>query len=213
MPVGPSAKIRDPASALRLLKLFEFVAGRVGLAIDVVTTDGSRPIGRGVGPLLEADDVLAVLERRTEAPSDLREKSIRLAGRLLETDPAVPGGAGEARARELIATGAARRKLDDIIDAQGASPLRARLGALTHEITAPRAGRVSAIDCLRIATIARLAGAPTDAGAGLKLLKDIGEEVRPGEPLYRIYGEEPSEFGFAVEAAHMQSGMVLESPQ
>jgi hypothetical protein len=41
-------------------------------------------------------------------------------------------------------------------------------------------------------------------------LKDVGDEVRAGEPLYRIHGEEPSEFGFAVEAAREDSGFVLE---
>jgi thymidine phosphorylase len=209
MPVGPSAKIRDPASALRVRKLFEFVASRMGIAIEVVATDGSRPVGRGVGPVLESRDVLAVLTGDPAAPRDLLDKSVRLAGRLLEIDPDVHGGRGEDRARELLVSGAARRKLDQIIDAQGPSPIASQLGALAHEVTATRPGRIAAVDCLRIATVARLAGAPTDPGAGLLLLKDVGDEVRAGDPLYRIYGEEPSEFGFAVEAAGEDSGFSL----
>ena len=113
------------------------------------------------------------------------------------------------RARDLIASGAARRKLDQIIQAQGPSPISSTVGGLIHEVTAPRPGRVASIDCLRIATVARLAGAPTDPGAGLLLLKDVGDDVRAGDPLYRIHGEEPSEFGFAVEAALESSGFVL----
>jgi thymidine phosphorylase len=210
MPVGPSAKIRDASAALRVRKLFEYVASRMGLAIDVVATDGSQPVGRGVGPLLETEEVLAVLERRPDRAQDLEAKSIQLAGRLLEIDPGVPGGRGEARASELLASGAARRKLDEIIAAQGPSPIRAEPGALTHEVTAPRAGRVAAIDCLRIATVARLAGAPTDAGAGLKLLRGVGEMVRAGDPLYRIYADGRSDFSFAVDAAGEDSGVALE---
>ncbi len=209
VPVGASAKVRDAPSALRLRKLFEFVALRTGLAIDVVTTDGSRPIGRGVGPLLETRDVLAVLERQPDAPRDLADKAAMLAGRLLETDPDVAGGRGADLARELIASGAARRKLDEIIDAQGPSPIRAELGGLTHEVLASRPGRIAAIDCLRIARVARLAGAPTDTGAGLQLLKSVGDDVRAGDPIYRIHGEEPSEFGFAVEAAQAESGFAV----
>jgi thymidine phosphorylase len=212
MPVGPTAKIRDASGALRLRKLFEFVAARMGVSIDVVATDGTRPVGRGVGPLLETQDVLAVLDRRPDAPRDLADKAVMLAGRLLEIDPDVPGGRGPDRARELIASGAARRKLDEIIEAQGPSPVRAQLGGMAHEVTAPRAGRIAAIDCLRIAAVARLAGAPTDVGAGLTLLKGVGDEVRAGEPLYRIHGDEPSEFGFAVEAAGDDSGFALERP-
>ncbi|MGL1138575.1 hypothetical protein ACSIJM_24055, partial [Vibrio parahaemolyticus] len=77
-----------------------FVAARFGLTLEVALTDGSRPIGRGVGPELEIRDVLAVLDRDGAAPMDLRAKAIELAGRLLEFDPGVRGGAGAAQARE-----------------------------------------------------------------------------------------------------------------
>lgn len=207
LPIGPSAKVRDRRSAIRLKKLFEYVADRLGLGIDVAITDGREPIGFGVGPALEARDVLAVLEGRAEGPEDLREKSLKLAGRLLEADPGLPGGKGEARARELLESGAARAKLDQIAAAQGASPIDGRLGELVHEVRALRTGFVSEIDCLRIASIARLAGAPTDAGAGIDLLKKVGAPVRAGDPLYRIYGCDAAEFGFAVDAAHESPGI------
>jgi thymidine phosphorylase len=161
--------------------------------------------------VLETRDVLAVLDNRPDAPRDLLDKSVMLAGRLLEVDPAVQGGRGEERARELVASGAARAKLDQIIAMQGPSPIRAELGELTHVVTAQRSGHVAAIDCLRIAAVARLAGAPTDPGAGLLLLRDVGDAVRPGDPLYRIHGVEPSEFRFAVEAAEEASGFALET--
>ena len=211
LPVGPGAKMRDPEAALRLRKLFEFVADRVGLKVEVVETDGSQPIGRGVGPALEARDVLAVLRGEPGAPGDLKEKSIRLAGRLIELDPDCPGGSGEARARELIASGEALRKLEAIAGAQGPSPLAGGLtpGRLVCEIPAARDGTVTGVDCLRIARIARLAGAPSDPGAGLDLLKRRGEQVRRGEPLYRLHAEDPSDFALACEAVGEDSGFVL----
>ncbi len=206
MPVGPFAKLRDTSAALRLRKLFEFVGARLGLTIDILTTDGSQPIGRGVGPVLEARDVMAVLENRADAPADLREKAIVLAGRVLEFDDGVSGGSGAARARELLESGAAAAKLEEIAAAQGPSPLNNELAPLVYEVPAPHSGWIEAIDCLRIARIARLAGAPTDAGAGLELLKRNGDAVRAGEPLYRIYGLDPADFGFAREAADAVSG-------
>lgn len=211
VPVGPTAKVRDRRQALRLKKLFEYVADGTGLSIEVLLTDAIEPIGRGVGPVLEARDVTAVLENRADAPEDLREKSIRLAGRVLEVDPALRGGAGERRARELLESGAAAEKMAQICQAQGASPLKNATGDLIHEVRAAGSGRVAAIDCLRIATIARLAGAPTDPGAGLELLRKTGETVRTGEPLYRIYGSEISDFGFACEATGEDPGVRIES--
>ncbi|HET9158989.1 MAG TPA: thymidine phosphorylase family protein [Caulobacteraceae bacterium] len=206
VPVGPTAKVRNRSDALKLKQLFEFVADRLGMTVEVVLTDGGQPIGRGIGPALEARDVRAVLERRPEAPVDLREKAIRLAGLLLETDPQVRGGSGAERARELVDNGAAARKLDDIIAAQGPSPIKPTPGEHTGEITARLDGVVEAIDCLQIARIARLAGAPTDAGAGVDLLCKTGDRVRAGEPLFRLHGSDASDFAFAAEAAAQDSG-------
>ncbi|HVK41280.1 MAG TPA: thymidine phosphorylase family protein [Phenylobacterium sp.] len=206
VPVGPSTKIRDRRAALRLKKLFEHVAGRLGLSLEVLLTDAVEPIGFGVGPALEARDVRAVLERRPEAPVDLLEKSVMLAGRMLEADPAIPGGEGQARARELLRSGAAGRKMEEIMAAQGPSPKSNVIAPLVHEVVATRAGRVTQIDCLRIASIARLAGAPTDTGAGVDLLHKVGAYVAAGEPIFRIHGAEATDFGFACEAAAIDDG-------
>ena len=53
---------------MRLRKLFEFVGDRFGRTIDVITTDGRQPIGNGIGPVLEANDVMAVLGNEPDAP-------------------------------------------------------------------------------------------------------------------------------------------------
>ncbi len=209
VPVGRTAKVRDRRSALRLKKLFEYVAAGIGISVEVLLTEANEPIGRGVGPVLEARDVAAVLENGPDAPQDLKEKALQLAGRLLEFDPQLRGGQGERRARELLESGAAAAKMEQICEAQGPPPVKAALGALAHEVCASRDGRVAAIDCLRIATVARLAGAPTDPGAGLQLLRKTGEAVARGEPLYRIYGSSPADFGFAVEAAGEDSGVAV----
>ncbi len=68
IPVGPTAKVANAAEAMRLRKLFEFVGDHFGIAVEVVTTDGRQPIGRGIGPVLEARDVMAVLAQRPGAP-------------------------------------------------------------------------------------------------------------------------------------------------
>jgi thymidine phosphorylase len=99
LPVGPAAKLTNATEAMRLRKLFEFVGDHFGISVEVVTTDGRQPIGNGIGPVLEAQDVMAVLANEPGAPLDLREKSLRLAAHLLEYDPELRGGAGYARAR------------------------------------------------------------------------------------------------------------------
>lgn len=98
------------------------MASQCNLTIDVVITDGRQPIGNGIGPVLEARDVMRVLENDPAAPNDLRQKALRLAGRMLEFDPDVRGGDGFAIARDILESGRALAKMDDIVRAQGQSP-------------------------------------------------------------------------------------------
>ena len=56
---------------------------KFNLKLEVILTDGSQPIGNGIGPVLEIIDVIKVLKRQSP-PKDLEEKSIMLAGKLLE---------------------------------------------------------------------------------------------------------------------------------
>jgi thymidine phosphorylase len=210
-PVGPTAKVANAAEAMRLRKLFEFVGDHFGINVEVVNTDGRQPIGRGIGPVLEARDVMAVLGNEPGAPADLREKSLRLAAHLLEYDPQLRGGAGYARAKEMLDSGAALKTMERIIDAQGPSVCRSDLGALTAEVLATDDGVIASIDCLRINRLARTAGAPIDKGAGIDLFKKIGDRVEKGEPLYRIHAYDQSEYDLAVAGANVNSGFAIEN--
>ncbi|MFZ0887965.1 MAG: thymidine phosphorylase, partial [Candidatus Binataceae bacterium] len=62
IPVGPTAKVRTLAAADNLANLLRAVATKIGLRLDVQLTQAPAPVGRGIGPRLEALDVLAVLE-------------------------------------------------------------------------------------------------------------------------------------------------------
>ena len=210
IPVGPTAKVRSQSDAVRLRKLFEYVAKRLGIVTDVIITDGSQPVGRGVGPVLEARDVMSVLRNDGDAPADLRDRAVMLAGRVLEFDPELEGGKGYARALTLLASGAALAAMERIIAAQGprVPPL---LGTHRFEVKALSDGRVASIDCERITRIARLAGAPMDKGAGIDLLHKVGAEVRVGDPLYVIYAHSETGLGFARDLADEHTGYQLMS--
>ena len=210
IPVGPTAKVRTQTEALRLRKLFEYVGDRSGLNLEVVITDGRQPIGNGIGPALEARDVLRVLQNDVMAPRDLKEKALQLAGRILEFDPDIRGGQGYELARDLLESGRAWKKMQSIIQAQGKITDKAHTAAYQHTVTAQTDGRVSAIDNLQIARIARLAGAPMDKNAGLDLHCKTGDAVCPQTPLYTLYAEYPADFAFAKDAIAVNNGYTLE---
>jgi thymidine phosphorylase len=131
---------------------------------------------------------------------------LRLAGRVLEFDPDVRGGDGFDIARDILDSGRALTKMQDIINAQGRQSERFEPGPLVLAVKADRAGAVTSIDNFQLARIARLAGAPMDKGAGVDLLKKLGERVEEGEPLYKVHASFRSDFQFAASLVESDNG-------
>lgn len=203
IPAGPGAKVRSADHGAHLGARFERLAARLGLRLKTLVTDGSQPIGRGVGPVLEMRDVLGILRGEAVAPVDLRDKALALAGELLELTGAASTGTGAAKAAAIVDSGAALAKFEGIRSAQGAREL-GHPGRQTHDLPAATAGRVSAIRNDVVARVARLAGAPRDSGAGIDLLVHAGDVVAAGQPLLRVHAESAQllEFALAYLAEH-----------
>lgn len=196
MPVGPTAKVRSAGDADRLQVLLEQVAAAFGLQTSVQRTDGNQPVGRGIGPALEARDVLAVLRRSPDAPADLRSRALKLAAEVLELCSDSPAGTGEARASSLLDSGAAWAKFRAICQAQGAFR-EPDVAPLIDPIPAGRVGRITAIDCRRLARVAKLAGAPNVPVAGLELHVRLGDLVQRDTPLLTLHARAPGELAYA----------------
>jgi thymidine phosphorylase len=212
MPVGPTAKVRSGEAADQLEGLLETVAEAVGLTLSVVRADGRQPVGRGIGPALEARDVLAVLRGDPEAPDDLRQRAITLAGRILESADAADDGGGADLAEQTLADGDALEQFRRICRAQGGlrEPPTAEH---RHRVTADRAGIVTRIDNRKLARAAKLAGAPDAPAAGLEFLAPLETRVEPGQPLFVLHAETPGEMQYALEYVDQQSDIVqLEAP-
>ncbi|MGR8979399.1 MAG: thymidine phosphorylase family protein [Gammaproteobacteria bacterium] len=209
IPVGPTSKVRQMRQALALRKLFEFVGDRLNLHLEVMITDGRQPVGHGIGPILEARDVMQVLQNDPDAPADLRQKSLQLAGRILEFDPDVRGGHGYAIARDILESGRACVKMNALIQAQGTKEIDFHPANLSHEVIADKDGVVTNIDNFQMAKIARMAGAPMMKRAGVDLLKKLGSPVKKGEIIYIIYAEFPADFKFATDLCAQNNGYTI----
>ncbi len=190
IPSGKGAKLHSKEKALQLKRDFEELTKRIGIKTKVIITDGKEPIGNGIGPALEARDVLWILKNDSRGPQDLKKKSLMMAGMMLEMADKASKGKGLALAKEILESGKAYKKIVEIIKAQGeriTDPSKIELGCISCNITAKNNGVVRAISNRAIAKIARVAGAPEDKGAGIYLHKHIGDKVRKGDVLYTVY--------------------------
>jgi len=213
VPVGPTAKIRTTGTADVVAGLLERVGAAVGLVVRPILTDGTQPIGRGIGPALEARDVVAVTRGDRGAPDDLRARAVQLAAEVLELAGTCPVGRGAETARAILDDGRAWRKLQAICEAQGG--MRTPPASSQRvEITAPAAGRVRRIDSRRLARAAKLVGAPADPAAGIDLHVRLGDAVAARQPLFTLHAESPGELAYAQAylAAHPDIFVVGDEP-
>ena len=207
IPVGPTAKVRSSAAAQSLAASLTEVGAAVGLQVRVIQSDGRQPVGRGIGPALEAMDVMAVLQRRADAPQDLRERALVLAGAVLEMAGRALAGTGHGLAMRTLDSGQALNKFIAICAAQGGmrEPPRA---PFQQAVAAHCDGRVGAIDNRRLARAAKLAGAPQDAAAGAMIHVRLGDRVTTGQPLFTLHAQAPGELAYALAYVDAQSPIV-----
>lgn len=207
LPVGPTMKIQHFKDAEFIAKKFSILAKKFKVKMIFDINEARQNAGRGIGPVLEARDVFQVLEQAPERPLALEAKALRLAGKLLticyadsKTDK---GKDGEEVAREMLRSGAALRKMKEIIKAQGGDPnvISSRLtpGKEKYEIKSPKKGMVSFINNQEIAVVCRVLGCPTDRKSGMYLNRKLDETVDKGDILATLYSSDKWRLKEAVE--------------
>ncbi len=207
IPYGFGAKV-SKSKAGHLGKKFTAVGKKFKLNIHVILTDGSQPIGNGVGPNLEMQDVLRVLQR-DNSPHDLETKALLLAGTLLEMTGKAKKGQGKKLAKNILDSGEALRKFEEIIQAQGKKKNDLEPGKYSFKIHSPVSGRIKSIDSKLINHAAHLLGCPGEKAAGIYLIKHVNESCTKGELLATLYSESLSKLQEAKEFWRMQSPIVM----
>ncbi|MBI5448600.1 MAG: thymidine phosphorylase family protein [Gammaproteobacteria bacterium] len=198
MPIGTTAKVRSIARAEFLKKFLCSIAKQFNIIAKIIFTDGAQPVGRGIGPALEARDILAVLTCDKNAPQDLRERALILAGEVIEFSPNVSPGQGKIMATHLLDSGKAFEKFQAICLAQGGMR-EIPIAPYVHSVDSIKSGQIINIDNRHIARVAKLAGAPNSKSAGVDLLTPLGTIVEKNQPLFEIHSQTKSELNYALD--------------
>lgn len=192
IPYGKGAKVKSIKAAKSLGEKFRDIYKEFKIKTIVVYTNGSQPIGNGIGPILEMLDVLEVLNNK--GPKDLRKKSLYLAAKLMGLcnikNP-------EQKAEEILNSGKALEKFKEIINAQNnENNFEKKVEQLfpakfKRTIRASKTGRVYYINNKSLNSLCRILGTPETSGAGAYLHSHLGK-IKKGEKLITLYSESKS---------------------
>jgi pyrimidine-nucleoside phosphorylase len=195
---GRGAFMKDESRARALAQALVRVATRAGKRAVALLTDMESPLGRAVGNAVETREALEVLAGA--GPADVVECTLRLGEEML----VLGGKAGDAAAARAllaraIASGAAARTAERMIEAQGgdprvvADPSRLEVAPVEIVVQAPAGGFVTRVDALAIGLAGVAMGAgrtradqAIDPGVGLYVDKKPGDRVARGEPVARL---------------------------
>ena len=203
LPIGFGAKLQSLGEARHMEREFQRLAERFNIKTKTIITDGNQPIGKGIGPNLEARDILWLFMNDERAPMDLRKKGTILAGNLLELCGAAKPGQGHEIAERQIENGKAYQKFREIIEAQGGNPdikpEDIKIGEYSCNYEAEKTGKISNINNRAISKIAKSCGCPADKEAGMYLHKNYGDNVTEGEVIFTIYSRSERKIQRAIE--------------
>ncbi|MFX1284253.1 MAG: thymidine phosphorylase [Promethearchaeota archaeon] len=190
IPTGIGTKVENMKSGKRIAHRFAELGQNLGIRVESGITYGSSPVGHAIGPALEAREALNALINPQLASDSLIGKSTSLAGILLEMSGKAIRGRGQDLALEIINSGKAYRKFQEILEAQNADPKiqpeDIEVGECMYEYIAPQSGWIVEINNNVISRATHAAGAPMDKGAGIQFLKKK-DSVKRGEVIFQLY--------------------------
>ncbi len=198
---GSGAFMENEKNAFDLARLMVGVGRNAGRNMAAVVTDMDQPLGFAVGNALEVREAIGVL--RGEDVPDLKELCLTLGSEILTQSGLADD---ETSAREAliksIDSGAALKKLADMVEAQGGDPSavydpdllpKAKVKRIVH---APEKGYVAAIAARGVGNVAMSLGGGRakkddviDLSVGVVLRKKVGDPVKAGEGLAEIHAK------------------------
>jgi pyrimidine-nucleoside phosphorylase len=216
---GAAAFMPTLEKARELAQAMVALGNDCGVRTRALLTGMDSPLGRAAGNWLEVKESMACLE--AGGPDDLRELVLACAAQLLaQTGKCSTPESGRVEAEKCLASGAPRKKWDEMLAAQGADLDKFQrklssdaLAPVVVELTAGRTGYVTRCDARVIGEVVRALGggrltkdSRIDYEVGVDRIAKPGDPVKAGAILARIHANSPG----AAETARGQLGNAFE---
>jgi len=218
--VGVGAFTQDLDSGRRLARLMVSIANLRDRKATALLSDMNQPLGRAVGNALEVREAIDTLHGG--GPADFREHTVTVAAHML-----LLGGAADdlatarSLATETLDNGAAWERFRVLVEAQGGSvasiedPTLLPTANHIEMVPSPQSGHIAQIHARAVGeAVVHLGGGrekkgeQIDHSVGVEILRQVGDEVVAGDPLFVVHAATLGELATAkaeITAAHRWS--------
>lgn len=200
--VGDGAFMENEKDAEILAELMVDIGNKAGRRTVAAITEMGQPLGKAVGNSLEVIEAIQTL--KGQGPEDITQLAERLSGIMVYLGgKATSPEEGYAMTKEALRDGRGLVKLKEFIAAQGGNPdviddySLFPAHSMKKELVADRDGYVQKIEARRIGLASQHTGAgratkedTVDLSAGIYVCKKVGDEVKKGDVLAIIYGND-----------------------
>lgn len=195
---GNGAFMKDVKSATKLASLMVKIGTNAGKKVEAIITNMNEPLGHMIGNRLEVYEVIKSL--KGSCPSDLLNVCLTIGcEQLILSNPEIKIEKARKMILDVIKSGKALDKfyefikhqggiLDDILDEEKL------LHNKFYDLKAKKDGFISKMNSENIGNAARILGAGRlkkedviDYNVGIRLDKKIGDKVKIGDTILRIY--------------------------
>ncbi|MDD5888929.1 MAG: thymidine phosphorylase [bacterium] len=200
--VGKGALLKTKKDANKLSQLMIKIGKFYNREVRTIISDMNVPLGHAIGNSLEVLEAIDIL-RGKEKKSNLVDLCIELASEMVSMGKEISKDEAVKLVKKSIKNLSAYNKFLEMVEEQGGDIKGIKVNKKVQKIKASKYGTIVAIDALEFGKLSVSLGAgrinkedSIDYGVGIYLEKMVGQKVRKGDVLARIYSDTKFEASF-----------------
>ena len=195
--VGNGALLQTIEEAEELSQLMKKIGAIYQKEVQTMISDMNTPLGYCVGNSLEVMEAIRILKGE-EMGNNLTKLCIDLSTELVCMAKGVLPSDAQDMVMESLRSGAAYQKFVELVKAQHGDLSKISVSRKTKIMKANTTGTIQEISAIKLGELSVSLGAgrmakedSIDYGVGIELLKQVGDKVKKGEGIAKIYYSKP----------------------
>ena len=195
--VGNGALLQTIEEAEELSQLMKKIGAIYQKEVQTMISDMNTPLGYCIGNSLEVMEAIRILKGE-EMGNNLTKLCIDLSTELVCMAKGVLPSDAQDMVMESLRSGAAYQKFVELVKAQHGDLSKISVSRKTKIMKANTTGTIQEISAIKLGELSVLLGAgrmakedSIDYGVGIELLKQVGDKVKKGEGIAKIYYSKP----------------------